>query len=109
MFYYALLNVMRFWKYVIYVVSGIIAAYTFVIFFAFIFACHPIERNWDLIPQSLHMDHCIHRPDLYLATAVTDTTVGIILILIPIRIIWRLHVPVRQKLGIAAIFGVGCM
>lgn len=106
MFYYALLNVMRFWKYVIYVVSGIIAAYTFVIFFVFIFSCRPIERT---LPQSSHMDHCIHRASLYLATAVANTMIGIILILIPIRVIWRLHVPVRQKLGVAAIFGVGCM
>jgi hypothetical protein len=109
MFYYTLLNVMEFWKYVIYVVSGIIVAYTLAIFLALIFACHPIERNWDQIPQSWNMNACIHRTGLYFATALTNTASDIILILIPIRIIWRLHVPVRQKLGIAAMFGVGCM
>lgn len=109
MFYYALLNVMQFWKYVIYIVSGIIVAYTLAIFFALIFACHPVERNWDPIPQFWDMDYCIDRTGLYLATALTNTTSDIILILIPIPIIWRLHVPVGQKLGIAAIFGVGCM
>ncbi|GAM37483.1 hypothetical protein TCE0_024r07439 [Talaromyces pinophilus] len=109
MFYYALLNVMQFWKYVIYVVSGIIVAYTLAIFFALIFACYPVERNWDPIPQFWDMDYCIDRTGLYLATALTNTTSDIILILIPIPIIWRLHVPVGQKLGIAAIFGVGCM
>jgi steroid 5-alpha reductase family enzyme len=109
MFYYALLNVMQFWKYFIYVVSGIITAYTLAIFFALIFACHPIQRNWDPIPQSWNMDYCIDRAGLYLATAITNTTSDIILILIPIQIIWRLRLPVRQKLGIAAIFGVGCL
>jgi len=109
MFYYALLNVMQFLKYVIYVVSGIIVAYTLAIFFALIFACHPVERNWGPILQFRDMDYCIDRAGLYLATALTNTTSDIILIPIPIPIIWRLHVPVGQKLGIAAIFGVGCM
>ncbi|KAF3390003.1 hypothetical protein DPV78_011518 [Talaromyces pinophilus] len=109
MFYYALLNVMQFWKYVIYVVSGIIVAYTLAIFLALIFACHPVERNWDAIPPFWEIDHCIDRAGLYLATAITNTMSDIILILIPIPIIWKLHVTVRQKLGIAAILGVGCM
>ena len=100
---------MQFWKYVIYVVSSIIVAYTLAIFFSLIFACHPVGRNWDPIPQSWKMDYCIDRMGVYLATALTNTTSDMILILIPIPIIWRLHVPVRQKLGIAAIFGVGCM
>lgn len=109
MFYYALLNVMQFWKYVIYVVSGIIVTYTLAIFLALIFACHPVERNWDPILPFWDMDYCINRAGLYLATAITNTTTDIILILIPIPIIWKLHVPVGQKLGIAAILGVGCM
>ena len=109
MFYYAILNVLEFWKYFIYIVSGIIISYTLAIFLALIFACHPVERNWEPIPQSWTRDHCIDRTGLYFATALTNTVSDIILILIPIPMIWRLHVSVRQKLGIAAIFGVGCM
>lgn len=109
MFYYTLLNVMQFWKYIIYVVGAIIIGYTIALFLALIFACHPIQRNWDPIPQSFDRKVCIRRADLYLATAITNTVSDVILILIPIQIVWHLHVSLRRKFGIAAIFGVGCL
>ncbi|EED15620.1 conserved hypothetical protein [Talaromyces stipitatus ATCC 10500] len=109
LFYYSLLHVIQFWKYFMHVVIGIIAVYTIAIFFSLIFACHSIGKSWDPTPQTSHMSYCVDRLGLYLANAILNTVSDIILTLIPVPIVWSLHVPVGQKLGIAAIFAIGCL
>lgn len=106
MFYYALLSVVNFLKYAIYVVGAVIIAYSIALFFALIFACHPIQKNWDG-PSMTTPGWCISRPGLYLALTTTNTFSDILIILLPIPTILRLHVPISQKLGIAALFGIG--
>ena len=62
---------------------------------ALVFACTPIEKNWNVhITSGSYID----RIDLYLATAITNTASDMILIFIPIKVVWGLHLPPMQKL-----------
>ncbi|PWY66776.1 hypothetical protein BO70DRAFT_301531 [Aspergillus heteromorphus CBS 117.55] len=105
MFYYRLLNMMPVWKHIIYLVAAIIVGYSIALTLALIFACQPLAKNWNvLIPG-----HCVNRVGLYLATAVTNTASDVILILIPIPLVSGLRLPLVQKLGMACMFGIGCL
>lgn len=106
MFYYALLNIIDLWKRVIYIVGAIIMSYSIALFFALLFACNPIHKNWDS-PSKTTQGSCVSRPGLYLAMAITNVVTDLMLIWIPIPTIARLHVPRAQKIGIVAIFGIG--
>jgi hypothetical protein len=108
MFYYALLNVVQFWKNVIYIIGAIITACSIALLLAIIFACHPIQKSWDG-PLMTTQGWCISRPGLYLALTIYNTISDMVLILIPIPTIWHLHVRTAQKLGVAALFGIGCL
>ncbi|PYI01253.1 hypothetical protein BO78DRAFT_401468 [Aspergillus sclerotiicarbonarius CBS 121057] len=106
MLYYRLVGMVRVWKCVIYLVASIIAGYTVAITLALIFACNPIAKNWDV---TITTGHCINRTGFYLATAITNTVSDVMLILIPIPVVFRLRLPLIQKLGISCMFGIGCL
>lgn len=78
----------------------------FGIMFAIIFACNPIEKNWDV---SITDGTCINRAGLYLATAIVNIISDIMCLILPIPIVLKLQVPRIQKLGIICMFGVGSM
>lgn len=71
--------------------------------FVKIFICWPIAHYWDdSIPGS-----CLDQPKIFL----TDTAIAIvtdfIILLLPIPLIWRLHMPVRKKVKVAIMLGAG--
>ncbi|PYH98439.1 hypothetical protein BO71DRAFT_344885 [Aspergillus ellipticus CBS 707.79] len=104
--YYRLLNMITVWKYVIVLFTFIIVGYTIALTLALIFACHPIAKNWD---ASIKTGYCVNRVGLYLATAITNTASDVVLIIIPIPVVLGLRLPLVQKLGIACMFGMGCL
>ncbi|OJJ66985.1 hypothetical protein ASPBRDRAFT_187807 [Aspergillus brasiliensis CBS 101740] len=106
MLYYRLLHMIRLWRYVIFIVTFVIASYTIALTLGLIFPCQPIAKNWDL---TITTGHCVNRVGFYLATAITNTVSDIVLIIIPIPVIAKLKVPLIQKLGIGCMFGVGCL
>lgn len=106
MLYYRLLSTFRIWQYTIYLVAFVIAGYSTALTLALIFACSPIEKGWN---SSITQGSCINRPGVYLATAISNTVSDVILILIPIRVVWRLRMPLIPKLGVIIIFGIGCL
>jgi energy-converting hydrogenase Eha subunit A len=106
MLYYRLLSTMRGWVYTIYVVAFIISGYSIALALALIFACRPIQKSWE---PSITWGSCINRPGIYLATAVTNTFSDLALIVIPVRVIWRLRMRLVQKIGLIVMFGIGCL
>ncbi|KAF2130674.1 hypothetical protein P153DRAFT_384935 [Dothidotthia symphoricarpi CBS 119687] len=82
----------------------IVGAYTG-IFFSLVFACHPIAASWDPTLQPIAV--CINRGAIYIATAVIGIITDVLLIALPIPTIWRLQMPLKQKVGLTGIFGVG--
>ncbi|KAE8153033.1 hypothetical protein BDV25DRAFT_44857 [Aspergillus avenaceus] len=105
--YYKLLHAThRLWVYTIYTVAGIITGYSIALDLALIFGCSPLEKSWNL---AITEGSCISQTGVYLATAVTNTVSDVVLILIPIPIILTLRLPFVQKLGVACVFGIGCL
>ena len=106
MLYYRLLHTLRGWVYTIYFIAFIITGYSIALSLALIFACSPVQKSWDV---SITSGSCINKPAVYLATAVTNTFSDLVLLLIPIRVVWGLHMRLVQKLGVVAIFCIGCL
>jgi hypothetical protein len=67
------------------------------------FVCSPIKAFWD---QSVH-GSCLNQRKVFIA----DTTVGFLtdfmILIIPIPLIWSLHVPLQKKIKMAALLGAG--
>jgi hypothetical protein len=104
--FYLRLSPQRWFRYSVFATLGIIVAYTTGIFFSLIFACDPIERSFDI---TITTGSCINSAALYIATAAANITSDVILFVLPIPMVVKLQVPLKQKIGLMFIFGVGSM
>ncbi|KAH6616245.1 hypothetical protein C7974DRAFT_441811 [Boeremia exigua] len=82
----------------------IIGAYTG-IFFSLLFACRPIAASWD--PLLAPIAQCVNVGAIYISTAVIGIATDIILLGLPIPMIWKLQMPLKQKIGLTGMFIIG--
>ncbi|KAL8678144.1 MAG: hypothetical protein Q9186_005476 [Xanthomendoza sp. 1 TL-2023] len=67
--------------------------------------CQPISYNWD---ASLN-GHCGNVAANCLAGAAVNTFTDILILILPMPTIWHLHVPLRNKIILSLIFGLGSL
>ena len=103
--FYLRLSPQRWFRWSIWGVIAFIFGYTVGIFFGLIFSCSPISVSWDITVTG----ECINRPALYIATAVSNIISDIILFVLPMPMVVKLQLPLKQKLGLFFIFGVGSL
>lgn len=85
------------------VMIAIIASYGIASTLAAIFQCSPIPRAWDkTIPG-----HCINITQNWYANAGFSIITDLIILLLPMPIIFSLHLPKSQKISLAFIFALG--
>lgn len=104
--FYRKLSIERWFQYAVYAIMGFIISYSTALALALIFACTPLERNWDI---TITVGSCINKGSLYLATAGLNAGTDVILLVLPIPMILRLHVPAIQKIGLILMFGIGSL
>lgn len=80
-------------------------------FFLTMFQCSPVDYFWNRMQPHAH-GKCINTTTLigvaYLysvGAAITDLTIG----LLPVALIWNLHMRCRTKVAVVAVLGVGCV
>ncbi|KAI1430272.1 hypothetical protein F5Y12DRAFT_722938 [Xylaria sp. FL1777] len=82
----------------------IVAMFGIGITFAFIFACGThFEYYWSTAGAEL-LEKCINTQKLVYAQSVSDFIIDAIIILMPIAMVWKLHMKVQRKLAVIAIF-----
>ncbi|RDW67442.1 uncharacterized protein DSM5745_09308 [Aspergillus mulundensis] len=102
--YYRIVGQQRLYRYALYFIAAVVIGYSIAITFALIFACRPIAKAWN---GALH-GTCVDQNGLYAATAVTNTVTDVALIVVAIPVVWSLHMPTIQKIGLFFMFVVGC-
>ena len=72
---------------------------------ALIFECHPIPKFWDPFVEG----KCVHVQDLYLANGILNVVTDFLVLLVPVPMLWALHVSSRQKFVLGGIFATGSL
>ncbi|KAF4630434.1 hypothetical protein G7Y89_g7705 [Cudoniella acicularis] len=67
--------------------------------------CVPVSMLWD----STQAGHCIDVNSFYFANAGIHIFTELLIYILPIHTLWKLHLPLRQKLGLCGLMGVGAM
>ncbi|GLA56943.1 hypothetical protein AtubIFM55763_000482 [Aspergillus tubingensis] len=70
-----------------------------------IFECTPRARIWDKTVPG----RCIDAAIPVLVTSIVNVVSDIMMLLMPIRCVWRLQITLRKKVGITAIFAAGLL
>ncbi|KAI9803752.1 MAG: hypothetical protein M1826_004943 [Phylliscum demangeonii] len=69
-----------------------------------IFMCTPIEVFWY---PNVKEDHCIDIPKFFTVATLLNITTDFVTYLLPMRLIWTLRIPIRQKVGVILVLGLG--
>ncbi|KAI9682138.1 MAG: hypothetical protein M1817_000192 [Caeruleum heppii] len=90
----------------IYIIGAITVGYTLAVMFALLFACQPVAKSWDL---SITGGSCINQPAVYLANGILNVISDIAILILPMPMVWQLHIPKRQKFGVGLMFATGSL
>lgn len=70
-----------------------------------LFQCKPIASAWDFTVQGA----CIDLKAMYYGFTVSNMVLDVVINVMPVRMIWRLHLPLRQRLLLLFIMLLGIM
>ena len=71
-----------------------------------VFACTPIAKSWD---ATITGGICMNRAVFYFANAGLGIFTDFATVLVPIPWLWKLQMPMRQKIAVGAILTMGCL
>ncbi|KAM5347794.1 hypothetical protein ACJ41O_007618 [Fusarium nematophilum] len=87
------------------VALGILAASWTTIFFHIIFQCFPHDKRWSQDPE--YQCDPKNAEDNYWLTIILNISTDVAIISLPISMVLKLQMKLKQKLGVAAIFALG--
>ncbi|KAF7714837.1 Uncharacterized protein PECH_000034 [Penicillium ucsense] len=74
--------------------------------FSSIFLCRPIHKFWD-VSYPRDRGYCLPRQPIWYFNAGFQIASDMVILVMPMPMLWKLHLPWRQKAGIIAVFGTG--
>ncbi|KAI9835622.1 MAG: hypothetical protein M1838_005271 [Thelocarpon superellum] len=94
----------RFIKYSSYFLIIYTAGYGFPGALTSIFGCRPLAKGWDV---HIKTGYCVNFAHLAVAANVLNIVGDFFIFLLPLPAIWHLHLPIRQRFAVMAVFVVG--
>ncbi|KAH7176136.1 hypothetical protein EDB81DRAFT_897190 [Dactylonectria macrodidyma] len=88
----------------VYLLMAIVTGYSFSAVLVAIFQCNPVEMAWDI---TITDGSCIDRMAYFVATLALNVTTDLFMLALPIPMLWRVKMPMRQKLGLIGILMTG--
>lgn len=87
------------------VVASVVLAWQIAIIAGYTWECRPIQKAWDtMVPGT-----CIDLKKLWLGNAIPNIITDIVIIIIPLPLIWKLHLPRFQRLLLCGVFLTGAL
>ncbi|KAK7959014.1 uncharacterized protein PG986_003868 [Apiospora aurea] len=81
----------------------VVMGWTIAMVFSMTFICVPVYAYWDKSVPHV----CLSDPMMQLTNSIGNIVTDIILLLLPMPVLWRLKLPMRQKWSVIGIFSLG--
>ncbi|KAJ6120308.1 hypothetical protein N7523_004588 [Penicillium sp. IBT 18751x] len=85
-------------------VGSLVMSLGIAMFFQTIFQCSPVDYGWDKTDKT---GSCIDQMFVYRIISPINAFTGVLLLIMPLPLVWRLHAPKGQKLALSAVFMIG--
>ncbi|GLI80622.1 hypothetical protein PoHVEF18_008977 [Penicillium ochrochloron] len=102
--FYARIFCIRKFQILVYLVGSLVLAIGITVFFQTIFQCSPIAYGWD---QSVGPGTCIDQTIFYRYISPFNVLTGILILVLPLPLVWKLQAPKAQKIALTAVFLLG--
>jgi hypothetical protein len=89
---------------VCYVMMVIVGAHSIASMFVQAFFCSPVQYFWD---RTIPGGTCLDGTAVWLAIGLIHIVTDVIIYILPLRVLWQLQLPRRQKMALSGIFAVG--
>ncbi len=104
LFYHRIFRNQIFHK-LIWVLGVMVVVWGISFFFATLFECYPISQVWTTFYGQPRK--CYDYLPMFFATVITNMIMDIMILTIPWPMIWKLQMPLRQKVAVTGIFLLG--
>ncbi len=71
--------------------------------FVSLFNCLPVQSQWDFTITG----HCINTKDFFIAACAINIFNDVLIVLIPVPMIWRIHIRTSEKIALLFAFLLG--
>ena len=103
LFYVRVFRIVLVYRVIFWIVAFLIISWGIAINFLAIFACTPVHRYWDpTVPGT-----CLNKNLTFLGATVPNIVIDFILLVLPIPMLWRLHVETSTKFALVGVFSAG--
>jgi hypothetical protein len=89
------------------VLMGITASYGISFTIVTLAGCRPFAANWDKVSHPNYT--CINTATFYVAQGAIGAVLDIAILLLPVPIIWNLHMKTSKKIGLILLFSIGIL
>lgn len=90
----------------VFIVITLTVAQMIAIFFESFLLCRPFAYTWD---KTISGGVCGSSTQAYLSIAVVNLIIDLFVVFLPMPVLWKLQMPVRKKMVISAILGLGLL
>lgn len=100
---YIRLSVSPVFRFVAYSLITFITVNTIINVLVILFPCNPVQKAWDRdIPGK-----CLPLLTFIIASAAINIATDIAVVVLPIQMLWTIRIPLRQKISLYILFGLG--
>ncbi|KAJ8058508.1 hypothetical protein OCU04_012694 [Sclerotinia nivalis] len=106
LFLYKRIFAVRAFRLICWVLIVLASLWATLFFFLIIFQCHPVSIFWTKF-EFQYGDSCFQTIPFYESTTYTDFLLDILILALPIPMIWKLQLPLKQKIAVSFVFLLG--
>ncbi|MCJ1398115.1 hypothetical protein MMC11_001312 [Xylographa trunciseda] len=90
-------------QHAIYIVGSLCLLWFTIVVFVTFFQCHPVAFAWDHTSQGT----CINLQAMYYGFTISNMALDVVVAVMPVKLIWQLQLPLRQRILLLAIMLLG--
>jgi hypothetical protein len=103
---YLRLSPYRVFRIAVWAVMILTTVYSLLGTFEFLYNCQPIAKNWD---TTIQYGKCIDMPKIVLTHAALTVVTDIVMLLLPLALVQKLHLPLKERAVVAGLFMTGAL
>ena len=107
---YRIFRVDRKFVIVSWTIGAVLTVWTTITLLLCIFACRPVKAAFNIMLLLSKTTYCpIKSPDVLNIHGFCNIITDFALVILPVPMVWKLHVTTRKKLGLAVVFATGLL
>ena len=104
--FYLRLSPQQWFRTLVFLLIGAVGSYTVVYIILNVFPCRPIAAAWNL---DIEDAKCIDPWNAYWALSILNILMDVATLVLPIPVVVKLNIPIRQKVSLCFLFATGIL